>query len=250
MSALAQELSRPIANTPPVGFVGRLKFYGRFALDLQVATVYRDLRKVLPTLRGEVLDVGCGMSPYRSLLDPAATRYTGIDVVDEGTFANSNDDVHYFDGLHIPFEACSFDGVICTEVLEHVPHFQQLVDEIQRVLKPGGRAVLTVPWSARCHYIPKDYFRYTPSALAIIFAKWGNADVEPRGTDISAIASKVAVLWWRNLVPRGPARLLTVPLALLLTPVVMAVMLVAHICLAGRLGDKSDPLGYTITATK
>jgi len=250
MTTLAQELARPITNTPPVGAAGKLKFYGRFLFDLQVATVYRDLRKVLPNLRGDVLDVGCGMSPYKCLLARGETRYVGIDVRNGGDFDNSNDDVTYFDGHHIPFGTGSFDAVICTEVLEHVPHFQGLIDEVHRVLKPGGRAIVTVPWSARYHYIPQDYFRYTPSALAIIFEEWADADVEPRGTDVSAIASKVAVLWWRNIWPRRPARVMLVPFSWALTPVVLVVMLTAHLCTIARVGDQSDPLGYTVIATK
>ena len=49
------------------------------------------------------------------------------------------------DGAHLPFRDRSFDGVVCSEVLEHVENDAAVVREIARVLKPGGIAALTVP---------------------------------------------------------------------------------------------------------
>jgi len=245
-----KELSRPVANTPPVGFAGRLKFYGRLVIDFQVGSVYRDLRATLPTLRGDVLDVGCGMSPYRFLLSSTTSRYVGIDIFDAEKFDNANTDVVRFDGQQIPFPCDHFDAVICTEVLEHVARFQNLVDEMHRVMKRGARAIITVPWSARYHYIPDDYFRYTPSALAIIFGGFAKVDITARGTDVSVIASKLVVLWWRNLLPRNPLKWVLVPLWVLALPVLVVIVMVAQLCTIARVGDTADPLGYTIVVTK
>ena len=75
------EQFQPISNTPPAGFAGKLKFYGRMLLDLQLLTIYKDLKKRLPLFTGKVLDVGCGQSPYKFLLNNK-TRYFGIDVVE------------------------------------------------------------------------------------------------------------------------------------------------------------------------
>ena len=41
------EQFQPISNTPPAGFAGKLKFYGRMLLDLQLLTIYKDLKKKL-----------------------------------------------------------------------------------------------------------------------------------------------------------------------------------------------------------
>ncbi|MEQ8859609.1 MAG: class I SAM-dependent methyltransferase [Pseudomonadales bacterium] len=48
-------------------------------------------------------------------------------------------------GLALPFDAASFDCVICAEVLEHVPDYAGVLREIRRVLKPGGVVALSVP---------------------------------------------------------------------------------------------------------
>jgi SAM-dependent methyltransferase len=155
-----------------------------------------------------------------------------------------------FDGEHIPFPDDHFDAVICTEVLEHVSHFQTLVDEIYRVMRPGARAVLTVPWSARYHYVPYDFFRYTPSSLLSIFANFGTLSITPRGTDVSVIASKLVVLWARNLRPSASWKVAFLPIWLLTSPVLLLALLVAHVCTLAKLGSVDDPLGYTILVTK
>src|ERR1019366_348996 len=115
---------RPYSNTPPAGFSGKLKFYGRMVLDLQILTIYRDIKNTIPAFKGNVLDVGCGQSPYKFLLDGAQTKYFGIDIVDAGKFDYDNSDITPFNGEDIPFEDEKFDGLICTEVLEHVQHYQ------------------------------------------------------------------------------------------------------------------------------
>jgi len=247
---LKTESFRPVRNSPPTTPAGKVKFYGRMLLDLQVLTVYRDLRRDLPRFRGRILDVGCGESPYRFLLDQMTTEYVGIDVVDAHNFDYENSETVPFDGEHIPFPECSFDAVICTEVLEHVSHFQVLVDEIHRVLREGGEAIVTVPWSARNHYIPHDFFRYTPVSLSTIFAAFGRVTISPRGTDISAIGSKIVVLWIRNLLPSRRRSLVLVPFWLLVSPLLGLFVAIAHICTRTGTGSTDDPLGYTIRVTK
>jgi ubiquinone/menaquinone biosynthesis C-methylase UbiE len=218
--------------------------------DLQVLTVYRAVAALLPSFKGDVLDVGSGQSPYRFLLDATRAKYHGIDIRDAGKFDYHNSDITVFNGEDIPFEAEKFEGVICTEVLEHVQNYQKLVDEIHRVMKQGAVAVITVPWSARYHYIPYDYFRYTPSSLRAMFSSFRQAKIANRGTDVVTIASKIIVLWFRNLLPDRWWRYPLVPLWVLCSPLLLIVILIAHASLWWGIGSDDDPLGYTIVATK
>jgi SAM-dependent methyltransferase len=244
------ESFRPISNTPPSGILGSAKFYGRMLPDLQVWSVFRDVKRLMRHVHGDVLDVGCGMSPYRFLVDHKGARYVGIDILETDGFGVANHAVVPFDGERIPFSDDHFDIVLCTEVLEHVQNFQVLVDEIRRVMKPGARALFTVPWSARYHYIPYDFYRYTPSSLADIFSAYSDVTITPRGTDVAVIGSKVVVLWFRNLLPATRWRLVFTPLWALATPLVVAALLIAHLCILWPIGSVDDPLGYTITAGK
>lgn len=241
---------RPVNNTPPTSFTGKVKFYGRMVLDLQILTIYRDLKKTLPEFKGNVLDVGCGQSPYKFLLNANQTKYFGIDIADAEKFDYNNSDITPFNGEDIPFENAKFDAVICTEVLEHVQNYQKLINEIYRVMKPGATAIVTIPWSARYHYIPYDFFRYTPSSLKTMFAKFGKGKIKARGSDISNIANKVIVLWFRNLLPAQIWKWILVPVWVALLPILATVVLIAHVSLLFSLGSDEDPLGYTIIVTK
>lgn len=245
---MGKEQFQPIANTSPDTTLNKLKFFGRMLLDFQILSIYQHVKKVAPKMQGKVLDIGCGDSPYKHLLSPAV-EYKGIDVNIADDFKYKNSNVILFDGKHIPFEDNTFDGIMCTEVLEHCEDFKTLVDEMYRVCKKGAIGVITIPWSARYHYIPYDYFRYTPSTLKNMFSSFSEAEVLNRGTDINAICSKIVVLFFRNLTSFGNP--LTFLLAILFSPIVLLpAIIISHIALYFSIGSQDDPLGYTIYIKK
>jgi len=240
----------PVSNTPPDSFSGKLKFYGRMLLDLQILTIYSDIKKELPKFEGMVLDIGCGQSPYKHLLNKTKTVYKGIDVAEATSFGYHNEDITIFDGEIIPFSDDTFDALICTEVFEHVYNFQKLADEMYRVCKKDAKAIVTIPFSARYHYIPYDYFRYTPSALVKIFSKFTKVEIKSRGTDILSICAKIIVLFSRNLIANTILKVLLLPFWLLMLPILVITVIVAHISRILNLGSDLDPLGYTILFSK
>ena len=244
------EQFQPISNTPPVGFFGKIKFYGRMLLDLQILTIFKDVKKQLPTYKGNVLDIGCGQSPYKFLLNLNATKYYGIDIIEAKSFGYNNSEITAFDGKNIPFENAKFDAVICTEVLEHVQEYQYLVDEIYRVTKFNADVIVTIPWSARFHYIPYDYFRYTPSSLKTMFSKFSKVEIIPRGSDFSVISSKVIVLFFRGFFPKQNWKFIFIPLLLLCLPLLIIAVIIAHLAIYINFGSKDDPLGYTVLIKK
>jgi SAM-dependent methyltransferase len=130
------------------------------------SALQRDLARYLPQFTGHVLDLGCGNSPYRSQLTGAA-RYLGCDL---DSAANA-EVVCVADALS--FAARSFDGVLCTQVIEHVPEPWRVAEEIARVLRPGGRLLLSAPQAWRLHEKPHDYYRFTRYGLAHLLARAG-----------------------------------------------------------------------------
>lgn len=251
------ESFQPRAHWAPTTPWRKFAFRLRLLVDLQTNTIHRDLIRELPKWKGRVLDIGCGNCPFRHLLDPQNTQYQGIDVKVASNFGYNNPDVVYYDGKTIPFADESFDAVLCTEVLEHVPDPVPFIAELRRVLKSGGRAVVTLPWSARFHYQPHDYHRYTPSMLTHLFADFTHCFIRPRGTDFSAIASKVVVAYVRNLLalqPTRPRALLCLPLRLLAAifafPLLFIAVVMGHAGILSGWGSADDPLGYTINLTK
>jgi SAM-dependent methyltransferase len=63
---------------------------------------------------------------------------------------------------------CSVGTVLALSTLEHVPHFWKGLDEIRRVLRPGGALLLACPFYFHVHDYPSDYWRFTPMALEML----------------------------------------------------------------------------------
>ncbi len=65
------------------------------------------------------------------------------------------------DAARVPLRSSSFEVVICSELLEHVPHPPAVLGEVHRLLQPGGIALLGVPFLHPIHGDPYDFGRYT-----------------------------------------------------------------------------------------
>jgi SAM-dependent methyltransferase len=120
---------------------------------------------------GRLLDIGCGIKPYRSLAAPYVSEHIGVehastphglDVVD--IIATAYD---------IPLDDASVDTVLCTDVLEHLEEPAAAIREAARVLRPGGHAIYTVPLLWHLHEEPRDFYRYTPHGLRYLMEKAG-----------------------------------------------------------------------------
>lgn len=197
----------PFSNNPPGDTItGKVRFLLRSLVDMQVSSVYRHLRPWLIERSGTLLEVGCGAQPYRHLV-PTDCCYTGLDWEEaEAHFNYHLPDTVYYQGDKFPFDDGSFDSLFHTEVLEHVYHARLFLAECRRVLKPSGSMFFTVPFQARYHYIPHDFFRYTPAALERMLdeAGFSQVDIRPRGSDITVAAYKIMSVLYRWL-RSGPA---------------------------------------------
>ena len=227
----------------------RLVAWARRLLDLQAASAWRDLTVLLANAQGDVLDVGAGAQPYRPLL-PADSRYRAIDVaIADDAFGYAMPDTDYFEGDVWPVRDRSADVVLATETLEHVPEPAIFLREARRALRPGGRIVLTVPFAARWHYIPHDYWRYTPSSLRNLLEAAGFNDVvvHSRGNELTIACYKLMALIIPSVFPpQGglSARRLAGFSAL---PLVAVLAGIGQLSLRRDGGD--DCLGWTATAT-
>jgi len=120
--------------------------------------LHKSARRFLSLISGRILDVGAGSEPFRCYLRQDVA-YVSMDI-----------DTSYCPdvvgtALSLGFAPGTFDAVICTEVLEHVPEPLRALLEINKALKQGGRFYLTAPMTWGMHYEPFDYFRFTKYGL-------------------------------------------------------------------------------------
>jgi len=132
--------------------------------------IYKGIKHYSPHFKGKLLDFGCGRKPYQNLFE--VESYTGVDMAREDDWTKSYADVLY-DGKRLPFENEMFDGILSTEVIEHIPDAEPAVEELFRVLKPGGKLLITVPFVWNEHGMPYDYLRYTSAGITHLLQKKG-----------------------------------------------------------------------------
>lgn len=121
-------------------------------------------------IQGHLLDVGCGTKPYRTLFNVEA--YRGLDIDSPITRDRGMADDLY-DGKKFPYQDGTFNSALCNQVLEHVFNPDEFLTEINRVMKSGGKLLLTVPFVWDEHEQPYDYARYSSFGLKALLEKNG-----------------------------------------------------------------------------
>jgi SAM-dependent methyltransferase len=109
-----------------------------------------------------MLDVGAGCGPYRHLFTHCQYRSHDFGKTPE-TIGNYTPLDYESDICDIPEQDDTFDCIVCTEVLEHVPEPIEAVREISRLLKPGGKLIVSAPQGSELHQEPYHFYGgYTP----------------------------------------------------------------------------------------
>ena len=145
-----------------------------------------------------VLDIGAGTCPYRRMFLHCEykahdfKKYTGEKL--GGTTEYGNID-YISDITSVPVVDASFDLILCTEVLEHVPEPSLALQEMVRILRPGGRIFLTAPLGSGLHQLPYHYYGgFSPEWYRYWAAKMGLSVVEivPNGGFFRLLAQECA----------------------------------------------------------
>jgi SAM-dependent methyltransferase len=149
--------------------------------------LHKTIAELAPKVKGDILDFGCGSKPYESLFSHADS-YVGVDLENTGHDHFDSEIDFYYDGERLPFEDGSFDSVVCFEVLEHVFNIDEILAEINRVLKPNGKLLLTIPFAWDEHEIPFDFARYTSFGIIDLLNKANFKVVDHRKTTTYVLA--------------------------------------------------------------
>jgi SAM-dependent methyltransferase len=130
---------------------------------LALSTLSADVRGLIAQLPdahdGKALDLGADKSPYRNLLEAKGYEVETLDVAPD----SGADHTGTAERTNLPDAA--FDLVICTQVLEHCDEPWDAIREIRRIVKPGGRVIVSVPHVWFYHPHPKDHWRFTQEGL-------------------------------------------------------------------------------------
>jgi 2-polyprenyl-3-methyl-5-hydroxy-6-metoxy-1,4-benzoquinol methylase len=165
-----------------------------------------ELAPVAHFFRGRVLNAGCGerdISPWLAGLGVADVTSYDIASTLPGAVIGSLE--------AMPFEEASFDTILCNAVLEHVERADMVAAELARVLRPGGHAVLAVPFLQPYHECPRDFRRTTREGLAALGEAAGLALVTIN--PVHSAAQTVGWILWEIAQEKGRfARAWTWPL--------------------------------------
>jgi SAM-dependent methyltransferase len=127
---------------------------------------------------GRTLDIGAQNGPY-------ALQFPNRLAVDirRGTGVQLLSDAHA-----LALAEGTFDVVVCTEVLEHLREPQTAINEMYRVLKPGGALILTTRFLFPIHDAPHDYYRYTKYGLRHLLRQFEILELNEETTTVGTLA--------------------------------------------------------------
>ncbi len=147
----------------------------------------------------DVLDVGGRIQPYRALIDTKVRIYVGLDLQMEGMVevvgtANS-----------LPFSDNCLDLVLCTDTLQYVPDAVAAVEEMHRVLKPGGVLLLSTRGGYPEHH--DELWRFLSDGLHFMAHRFSSIETKHEGGTGSGLMTSVNVLLHRGIGSYRKARL-------------------------------------------
>ncbi len=132
------------------------------------------IEKHIHQLRGPYLEVGAkdygSTQDLRSLV-ASDQRYTGVDLEAGPGVDVVVDLAKPFDEVDAKLEGARFGTIFCLSVLEHCRRPFVMADNLTRLLEPGGRLCISVPFAWKFHGYPSDYWRFTHEGVKILFPR-------------------------------------------------------------------------------
>lgn len=193
---------------------------------------------------GSLLDLGCGKVPF---FEAYRSRISDNTCVDWPGSPHGQLHIDSFCDLSqaLPFPDESFDTVLSSDVIEHLPEPTLAFQEMGRVLKPGGKLILNTPFLYMLHEMPHDYFRYTRYSLQRLASNAGMDVIELK--EIGGIGDVFGDLFAKvvGLLPHVGA-----PLCIAWQNAIVALSWTGLWKKARRVSASRFPLGYFMVARK
>ena len=197
-------------------------------------------------LHGVVFDLGCGSKPYQEEICSVASEYIGIDW--SNTIHGLNADIVADLNNELPVASESADAVVSFQVLEHLSEPQRMLHNAFRILKPGGKICLSVPFQWHVHEAPHDYFRYTKYGLEYLFKKAGFKAITVEAVTGFWVMWALKFNYQTKRLVRGPLAVRIVMLSIFIPIWWVNQYLAIFFDLCWR--SESETAGYFVTAIK
>lgn len=166
-------------------------------------SLYNKILQLSNKLNGKLLDFGCGSKPYIDLFKNVK-EYIGVDIEVSGHDFHDKKADFFYDGKKLPFNDEEFDSIFSSEVLEHVFNIDEILSELNRVLKKKGLMLITIPFVWDEHEQPYDFARYTTFGIKYLLEKHGFRIVEIKksSTYIEAITQMLIMYMYKNFLTK------------------------------------------------
>jgi len=145
----------------------------------------------------KILDFGCGEKPYYPFLKAKSAEYIGIDIEDSPE-KNADVNLTIQQGERIPFPDDYFDAIISTQAFEHIENIWFYAEELERVLKKNGNALVSSAFSWDYHPYPKDYWRITEDGYRVLFKNFSKIDFDYDTNSLQTILQSLGLLLARK----------------------------------------------------
>ena len=189
--------------------------------------IKNNIKDLSPQCKGKILDFGCGTKPYAQYFSHA-DEYIGLDIEKSGhPHLNEHIDVFY-DGKKIPFADSEFDSVFSSEVFEHIFNIDEVLSEIHRVLKPGGKLLLTCPFAWPEHEIPYDFCRYSSFGIKQVIEKAGfKITVQRKTGHFFEVLMQYLIFYVFCFIPKKPSVLYYILHQLFILPLMLFTIIIS-----------------------
>lgn len=139
-------------------------------------------------LEKKLLDIGANDCKYCRL-------FTKLQYFSQDIKQNESKTIDYVGDLET-IKSAAFDYILCTQVLEHLPDPHKAFREFKRILKPGGKLLLTTNFIYQIHMEPNDYFRFTEHGLRYLGKANGLSveELRPQGGIFGVLAYIIVTL--------------------------------------------------------
>lgn len=221
------------------------------------------VRLALRYAKGNLIDIGCGNMPYRSLIEPKVKKYIGLDhpSISKLYKPKNRPEIYADITKKLPIKNNSFDIALMLQVMEYLQNPEKAIINIKNILKPGGFLIISSPFLYPLHDIPFDRTRLTETYLKNMIEESGLKiiKIEAQGNFIAFWLQSLEVFLFKRIFnifkqKKNLVSIIQLILLAIVSPIIIIfgnlVYLVSINCERKQKYPNYFPLNYLVVAKK